>query len=160
MVGPGKVPHPFLFFLTELGLSCFVRAFPGCAERGLLLCTGFSFCWLVLLQSTGSRVHGLQGLYLEESSQTRDRTRVPYIGRRFLSSAPPGKSSLALSLSLLLPSSSHPWAEGSPEMQACPHSQMRVFLLPYSWVWSLPLFPPGLTGASSLNCTDTDWMQK
>ena len=45
--------------------------------------------WLPLLQSTGSRAHGLQELWLTDlvavrhmdSSQAKDQTRVPCIGR-------------------------------------------------------------------------------
>ena len=57
----------------------------------LLRCAGFSLRWLLLLQSTGSRVQaqylwltGLVALQHVGSSWTRDRTRVPCIGRQIL----------------------------------------------------------------------------
>ena len=83
-----------------------------------LQCTGSSLQWLLLLQSTGSRVHKLnncgtwaQSLWLlgsrtqiqqlwssgsvalwhVGSSQTRDRTYVSCIGRRNFTTEPPGK---------------------------------------------------------------------
>lgn len=88
------------------------------------------------------------GIFPDQGSEPH----VPYIGRVLIFCAT-RECSANSSLSLLPPSSSHPWAEGSPEMQACPHSG-EVFLLPYSWVWSLPL-PTWTDRASSLNCTDT-----
>ena len=71
------------------------------ASRGYssLWCAGFSLWWLLLLQSSGSRSAGFSscgsqalerrhtGLVAPwhvESSQTRDRTCVPCIGRRIL----------------------------------------------------------------------------
>ena len=56
-----------------LGLCCFSRAFSSCREQQLLL-----------LQSRGSVavVHGLAPPWHVESSQTRDQTRVPCIGRQ------------------------------------------------------------------------------
>ena len=49
------------FFLTALGLHCFVRAFSSCSKWGysFLGCVDFSLQWF-LLWSTGSRVHSLQ----------------------------------------------------------------------------------------------------
>ena len=60
-------------FLAVLGLCCFVRAFSSRSEQRLLL-----------LQSRGSVavVHSLAPPWHVESSQTRDRTRVPCIGRQ------------------------------------------------------------------------------
>ena len=51
-------------------------------------------CW-----STGSEVRhlGLVAPWPEGSSQTRDRTQVPCIGRQFLNREPPGKSSILTS---------------------------------------------------------------
>ena len=58
-----------------------------------LRCTGLLLQWLLSLQSTGSRCMGfssfsswaLAALKLVESFQTRDRTRVPSVGRQILS---------------------------------------------------------------------------
>lgn len=46
------------------GLRCRAQALSRCGEQGLLFvrCTGFLSCWLLLLQSLGSRAHGLQEL--------------------------------------------------------------------------------------------------
>ena len=96
----------FVLFLALLSLCCFVQAFCSCGQWGYswLQCTGFSLWWLLLLQSTGSMAHGLQQLQLlgprawlqylwhlglvvpwhVGSSQIRDQTCVPYIGRLML----------------------------------------------------------------------------
>ena len=66
-----------------------------CSEWGLLfapvfrLLTGGGFSWL---WSAGSRHLGLVVRQHVESSQARDRTCVPCIGRQILSTGPPGKS--------------------------------------------------------------------
>ena len=87
-------------FVAALGLSP-VEASGGYSS---LQCSGFSLRWLLLLGSTGSRARGLQQLWHAGSkaqaqqlwhtglvapphvgsSQTRDRTCVPCIGRRIL----------------------------------------------------------------------------
>ena len=87
-----KIIHLFNFglhwvFLAVRGLSLFA------ARRGYsqLQSLGFSLCWL-LLWSSGSRAHGYQHLWYTgfvalrhvDSSQTRDRTRIPFIGRWIL----------------------------------------------------------------------------
>ena len=102
----------FLLFLAVLGLRCCARAFSlVAASRGysLLWCTGFSWRWLLLLWSTGSRHAGFsscgtwaQQLWLADSRaqaqqlwctglvapwhvgspRTRAQTRVPCIDRR------------------------------------------------------------------------------
>ena len=78
-------------FLVALGLRCCVWAFSRCREPGLLSscgaqasshCSGFSCC--------GTQVHCLQDV---ESFQTCDGTSIPRIGRRFLTTGPPGKPS-------------------------------------------------------------------
>ena len=99
--------YKFIYlFLAVLGLCCCARAFSRCSEGGYssLRCAGFSLQWLLLLWSTGSRhvgfsscvswalertlsSGGVWGLVAPQhvgSSQTRDRTRVPCIGRRIL----------------------------------------------------------------------------
>ena len=61
-----KVPLPdffFFFFLAALGLCCCTQAFSLVVASGgysSLRCTGFSWRWLLLLRSTGSRARGLQ----------------------------------------------------------------------------------------------------
>ena len=94
------------FFLVALGLRCWMQAFSSCRRWGLLFTSlhGFLIPWLLLLQSTGSRHAafsgcgswtldpGTQWLWLMGlvswvhvgSSQTRDLTLVPCIGRRIL----------------------------------------------------------------------------
>ena len=48
---------PRYLFLAALGLCCCMLGFSHGSERGysLLLCTGFSLWWLLVLWSTGSR---------------------------------------------------------------------------------------------------------
>ena len=94
-------------FVAACGLSL-VAASGGCS---LLQCAGFSLRWLLLLRSTGSRHAGFSscGMWAQQlwlagsraqaqqlwhtgfavprhvgSSRTRDRTRVPCIGRQIL----------------------------------------------------------------------------
>ena len=83
-------------FLAVLGLHCFGPTFSSCGEL-----------WLLLLWSTGSRHAGVVELWHMDfvvlghvkSSQTRDRTLCPLHWQadqgRFLSTAPPGKSSMS-----------------------------------------------------------------
>ena len=60
---------------------------------------GFSQWWFLLLQSTGSRVHGLQELWCTGlvapqhvgSSWARDKTHIPCTGGEFFTTEPPGK---------------------------------------------------------------------
>ena len=59
--------------MVVLDLHCCVSVLSSCCKQGLCL-----------LQSTGSRCTGLASLWHEESSQTRDQTRVPCIGRQLL----------------------------------------------------------------------------
>ena len=81
--------------------------------------TGFSFQWLLLLRSTGSRCAGFsscgfQALQLSscstraqllpwhvESSQTRDQAPVTCIGKQLLSTLAPGKSLCNFEVQLL-----------------------------------------------------------
>ena len=91
--------HSFNFLiifksLAVLSLHCFAWTFSNCSRQGLL--SSFSaqapLQQLLLLQSTGSRVRGLQQLWLVhlvapwhmQSSQTRDPTCVFCIGRWIL----------------------------------------------------------------------------
>ena len=74
-------------FVAARGLSLVVAS----GGYSLLRCTGFSWRWLLLLWSMGSRRAGSvvvgTGLVAPRhvgSSRTRDRTRVPCIGRRIL----------------------------------------------------------------------------
>ena len=69
----------FYLFLAALGLRCCARAFSGCGEQELLfvvvhglliavaslVAEGFSFRWLLLLWSTGSRRCGLSSCGLQ-----------------------------------------------------------------------------------------------
>ena len=96
-------------FMVELRLRCCVQAFPSCHEHGTtppyLQDAVFLLQWLLWLQSTGSRVLVLQGLWhvgsgvvalrltclqQVESSQTRDGTHVHCTGR-FLTTGLPRK---------------------------------------------------------------------
>ena len=70
----------FFWFLVALGPRCCMQVFSSCSKLGLLFTavhrlliaaswgysslqyTSFSLQWLLLLQSTGSRVRGLQEL--------------------------------------------------------------------------------------------------
>ena len=78
-----------------------MRTLSSCSKWGYssLQCTGFSMQWLLLLQSTGSKACGIQKLqhtrsvvwctglvapWYVGSSQTKDQTCVPYIGRLIL----------------------------------------------------------------------------
>ena len=63
------------------GLSL-VAARRGCSS---LWCSSFSLLWLLLLRSTGSMAQGLAALWHVGSSQSRDRTHVPCVGRLMLS---------------------------------------------------------------------------
>ena len=93
----------YLFVYVWLqGVSVAERALnSSCRKWGYspLQCTGFSVQWLLLLQSTGSRACRLQqfqhtdsvvqctGLVAPRhvgSSQTKDQTHVPYVGRLIL----------------------------------------------------------------------------
>lgn len=107
-ISPGGTKILFIFIfldLAMLGLRCCMRAFSSCSEWGYswLQCSSFSLQWL-LLWTRGSRVCGLQYLWLEGSRaraqqqwcaglvaprhvgffQIRDRTSVSYTGRRIL----------------------------------------------------------------------------
>ena len=94
----------FTLFLTILGLHC-CTVFCSCSELGLLfsrgsLCsTGFPLRWFLLLWNTGSRhmgfsscsswaqqlwCLGLAAPWQVKSSQTRNQTCVPCIGRWIL----------------------------------------------------------------------------
>ena len=85
----------FYLFFPALGLCCCVWAFSSCSERASHL------WWLLLLRSTGSRHVGFsscgsralehrlsscgaRALQHVGSSPTRDRSRVPCIGRQIL----------------------------------------------------------------------------
>ena len=86
--------HLFFLTLAVPSLCCFAGAFSNCSRQALL--SSFSaqapLQQLLLLQSTGSRVHGLQELWLMhlpapwhvQPSQTRDPTRVSCIGKWIL----------------------------------------------------------------------------
>ena len=100
----------FYLFLVALGFHCCAGFSLVAASRDYswLRCAGVSLWWPVLLQSTGSRRADFsscssqpQELWCEqalvapwhvESSQTRDRTRVPTLTGGFLSTVPPGRS--------------------------------------------------------------------
>ena len=94
-------------------------AFSSCSEQGLLhlCCEGFSLQWFLLLQSTGSRMHGLQELWHVGSVAARrliscgTQAQLPLsmwdlsglgiepvsllaLQSRFLTTGPPGKPSL------------------------------------------------------------------
>ena len=95
----------YFFRFGYVGSSCCMRAFSSCSEWGYswLQCSSFSLQWL-LLWTRGSRVCGLQYLWLEGSraraqwlwctglvaswhagsSRTRDQTGLPCIGRWML----------------------------------------------------------------------------
>ena len=82
-------------FLVVLGLRCCMWA---------ACCGGFSCC-----ESPAARVWaqqlwhtGLVALWFVESSHTRDWTHVPHIGRKFLTTGPPGKSDNSLKFGEIL----------------------------------------------------------
>ena len=101
-------------FLAALGLRCCARAFSSCGKQGLLFlqCVGFSLRWLLLLQSTGSRLMGFNscgsqalecrlsscGTQAEVLRGMWDLPRPglkpvsPALAGRFLTTALPGKS--------------------------------------------------------------------
>ena len=113
-------------FLAVLGLRCCARAFCSCGERGYsssLRCAGFSLQWLLLLQSTGpghagsvvvvsglsscgSRALGYRlsscGAWAYLLHEVWDplgpgiKLVSPALAGRFLTTAPPGKSPLAI----------------------------------------------------------------
>ena len=76
-------------FLAALGLHWCTLAFSSCSEQGASHCGGFSCGGALALgmQASVAVVHGLSGLcclrYVS-SSQTRDQTHVPCIGRQIL----------------------------------------------------------------------------
>ena len=83
----------YFFILTVLSLHCCAQAFSGCSGQELLIVAVCRLLipWLLLLQSTGSRVRaqyswrtGLVTLRHVGSSQTRNQTCVPCSGRRIL----------------------------------------------------------------------------
>ena len=90
----------YLFSLAALGLRCPAPAFSSCSEQGLLSncavrachCRDFS-CGAQAVEHglQESQLTGLAAPWLAGSSQTRDWTHVPCIGRWFLTSAPPRK---------------------------------------------------------------------
>ena len=90
------------YLFVALGLCCCVRAFSSCGAWA-------SHCG-VLLRSTGSRVHrlsicGAQRLpapWHVQSSQIRDQTHFPCIGRWILSFVPPKGKVLVTQLCLTL----------------------------------------------------------
>ena len=95
----------FFFFLAALGLCCYTRAFSSCGAQASY------YCWLLLLQSTGSRMCGLSccgSRVLEHklsSCGTRDLGALKHVGSflyqgltlslelagRFFTTEPPGK---------------------------------------------------------------------
>ena len=66
----------FYLFLAALGLYWFAQAFSACGEWGLLFTAVFGLQWW--------EYTGLAAPRHVESAQTRDWTRVPYIGRHIL----------------------------------------------------------------------------
>ena len=94
--------HYFFFNFIHLFLATWVFVVAGLSlvvvSGGTLslLLAGFSLQWLLLWQSLGTRPVGftsfsLLALWQVQSSQTRDWTRVPCIGRQTLNPGPPGK---------------------------------------------------------------------
>ena len=81
----------YFLFLVVLSLRCCTQAFSSCGEQGLLLfwsmgsrCVGFSSWGSWALQCGLSRHMDLVAPWHVGSSQTRDRTHVPCIGRQIL----------------------------------------------------------------------------
>ena len=95
--------HTYIYIsisiLTVLGLWGW--AFSSWSKWGLLSgcraqtshCSGFHCCGAWVLERWASAVV-VHGLVATESSQTRGWTHVPRIGRRILTTGPPGKSKL------------------------------------------------------------------
>ena len=90
-----------LLFLAALGLPCCVQAFSSCGKQGLFFIVVHELLirWFLLLWSTGSRCMGFIscGMWAQElwhmglvaprhveSSQIRDWTHVPCVGRQVL----------------------------------------------------------------------------
>ena len=76
-------------FLAALGLHRCTLAFSSCSEQGASHCGGFSCCGALALGMQASvavvhRLSGLSCLRYVSSSQTRDQTHVPCIGRQIL----------------------------------------------------------------------------
>ena len=107
-------------FLAALGLHCCTRAFSSCGEWGLLF---VAVCRLLIAVASLAAEHGLQARGLQQlwlvgsrkqaqqlwptglvapwhmgSSQTRDRTHVPCIGRRILNHCATRKAPKILTL--------------------------------------------------------------
>ena len=88
----------FIYFSAALGLHCFFAlAFSSCSDQGAILhwgarashCSGFSCCKARAVGTQASVVvHGLSACLVApwhvESSQSRDQTQVPCIGRWIL----------------------------------------------------------------------------
>ena len=77
----------WIFIASWAFSSCcelFIECFIDCCSSSK--CLGFSLWWFLLLQSTGSRHMGLVAPHVK-SSQIRDRTHVPCIGRQILISS-------------------------------------------------------------------------
>ena len=93
-------------FLAVLGLRCHTWAFSSCSSRAPLhggvpasRCGGFSCCGAEVpgTQASVAAMHGsavtVHGLGCSTvCAWTRDGIRVPYTGRRFQSTIPPGKT--------------------------------------------------------------------
>ena len=82
------LPHvrfSFTFFMTVLGLHCFVQAFTSCGEWGLLFlgCSRFSLRWLLLLWSTGSRHEGFRSC----STWTQQFLHMNFVAPRHVGSS-------------------------------------------------------------------------
>ena len=93
----------YLLVFGCAGSCCCTRSFLFSCSYSLFQCPGFSLQWPLLLQSTGSRCPGLVGPWHVESSQTRDWTQDPCIGRRILNhwtTRPPMLWKLCLNLSI------------------------------------------------------------
>ena len=97
--------------MTVLGLPCCMQPSSSCGEQGYssFWCAGASLWWILLLLSVGSRHAGFSSssscmgfvvvalaLCHVGSSQTRDQTHVPCIGRWIPNRRTTGKSSQML----------------------------------------------------------------
>ena len=93
----GSIIRVHFFWLCWVFVARGLFLVAGSGNYSSFRCAGFSLWWRLLLRSTGSRrasfsscsmqalkCTGLAALRHVGSSQTRDRTRVPCIGRRIL----------------------------------------------------------------------------
>ena len=73
----------YLFIFGRTGSFLLEAGFSSCSKQGLLSCCNLQALEL-RLSSCGMQAELLHGMWYVGSSQTRDQTRVPCIGRQIL----------------------------------------------------------------------------